>query len=872
MIGQTISHYKITAKLGEGGMGEVYLATDTRLDRTVALKFLPSAVADDLDARARLLREAQAASRLNHSNILSIHAVEEADGRDFIVMEYVEGQTLKELIRQGKLGFDRVLDLALQIGAGLTAAHGAGVIHRDIKPDNVKVTPAGLVKIMDFGLATWRGATRLTAEGSTVGTVAYTSPEQAQGKDIDDRSDIFSLGAVLYEMITGRLPFPGDHEAAIIYAIVNDQPQPLARYRATVPDALQRIVGKCLAKSPDERYQSAADLVADLRTLQRVQGTLGAGLPQSRPRGRRRTVAAASVLGVAILAVAAALVTRHFLSAGSGKPSERKMLAVLPFENLGSPDQEYFADGITDEIIGKLASIRDLGVISRTSTMQYKKTTKNLRVVARELGVDYILEGTILWDRSRDTNRVRILPQLIRMSDDTHLWAETYQRPLVDIFAVQADIATRIAEAMDITLLGPEHAALEAMPTKNLDAYQAYLRGVDCERGADFGLREKVLSAVHMFQRAVELDSTFALAYAHLAHAHAGMFHYGFDPTPERLAQAKTAADRALALRPDLPWVHWALCYYYYWGHRDYDRAVEEITLAEAGLPNDPEILGTKAYIWRRQGKLKAAVEQMQKAFVLDPRNAGLTFTIGETFMQEREYASADKFFDRTISLSPDELTGYLLKVQNRLAWRADTAMSRAVLVSIPKPDEEAVRLRWFLLNLLERDYSKALTQLTSLPPLPEPDQMRFIPRSQYAGLVYYHMNDLDRARACFDSARVILEKQLKERPDDHRIHSSLGVVYAGLGRKEDAIREGKFGVDLFPVKKDAYIGPARVEDLALVYIMVGEYDAALDQIEYLLSIPSWISVSLLRLDPRYDPLRKLPRFQKLLQQPDKVF
>ena len=853
-------------------MGEVYLATDTSLDRQVALKFLPAAVADDPEARARLLREAQAASQLNHTNILTIHSVEQTDGRDFIVMEYVAGSALTEYVRSKNLALNAILDLALQIAAGLDKAHRAGVVHRDLKPSNILVDQEGHLKILDFGLAKLKGAAKLTQTGSTTGTAAYMSPEQAQAKEADHRSDLFAFGIVLYEMITGRLPFSGEHEAAIAYAIINEAAEPMSRFKSGVPAELERIVAKSLAKSPGERYQSVADIAADLRAVQRVQTSSGQGFPQRRPRARKPTVVAAALLGVAILAVAAALVTRHFLSVGSGKASERKMLAVLPFENLGTPDQEYFADGITDEITGKLAAIRDLGVISRTSTMQYKKTTKNLRQVAKELGVDYVLEGTILWDKSRDTSHVRILPQLIRVSDDTHLWAETYERPLIGIFALQADIATRIAEAMDITLLGPEHAALEAMPTKNLDAYHAYLRGTDCERGPDFSLREKVSFAVRMFQRAVELDSTFALAYAYLAYAHAGMFHYGHDPTPERLARAKAAADQALALGPNLPWAHWALCYYYYWGLRDYDRALEEITLAEVGLPNDPEILSAKAYIWRRQGKFKAAVEQMQKAFVLNPRDARLASVIGETFMQAREYASAEKFFDRADSLSPDAITGYVWKVQNLFLWRGDTAMSRAVLASIPAQDAQPALRGWYWLNLFERDYSKALGQLTSLPPLPEPDQMRFVPRALWVAGVYYLMNDRDRARAWYDSARVILEGQVKERPNDHRIHSSLGIVYAGLGRKDDAIREGKLGVELFSVKKDAYIGPSRVEDLALVYLMVGEYDAALDQIEYLLSIPSWVSVSLLRLDPRYDPLRKLPRFQKLLQQPDKVF
>jgi TolB-like protein/tetratricopeptide (TPR) repeat protein len=668
-------------------------------------------------------------------------------------------------------------------------------------------------------------------------------------------------------MITCRLPFPGAHEAAIIYSIVNEQPQPLARYRAAIPDELQRLVGKCLAKSPDERYQSAADLVADLRSIQRVLVASGQGFPQPRPRVRKRTVAAAILLGVAVLAVAAALVTRHFLSAGSGKTSERKMLAVLPFENLGSPDQEYFADGITDEITGRLASIRDLGVISRTSTMQYKKTTKNLRQVARELGVDYILEGTILWDKSRDTSHVRILPQLIRVSDDTHLWAETYERPLTGIFSLQADIATRIVEAMNITLLGPEHAAVEAMPTRNLEAYQAYLLGIDYSQRPSV-IREYQQLAVQMFERAVQLDPDFALAYAHLAKAHALMYHFGHDNTPERLVRSRAAADRALALQPDLPWAHDALGYYYYWGQRDYDRALEQIALAEVGLPNNPEILAAKSYIWRRQGRFRAAIDQLKRAFLLNPRDADLAAEIGTTYYFLREYASAIEYLDTSISLAPDGITAYLYKSWAYLG-RGDTTLARATLASMPRRSDDGA-LMWFSLHTFERDYVTALGQLASMSAAVT--QYYYLPRTQLAGTVYLLMNEPDPARACFDSARVILEKELTTRPDDHRVHSALGLVCAALGRKDDAIREGKLGVELFPVSRDALIGPERVSDLALIYVAVGEYDAAVDRIEYLLSIPSSLSVPRLRLDPRYDPLRELPRFQKLLEQPDKVF
>jgi len=716
-----------------------------------------------------------------------------------------------------------------------------------------------------------RGTDKLTKTGSTLGTVAYMSPEQAIGQDVDARSDIFSFGAVLYELITGRTPFQGAHEAAITYAIVNEAAEPMSRYKSGVLPELERVVAKSLAKSPAERYQSVAEMAADLRALQRVQGISGSQFPQPRPRARKRTVTAAIVLGVAVLAVAAALVTRHFQSAGSGKPSERKMLAVLPFENLGSPDQEYFADGITDEITGKLAAIHDLGVISRTSTMQYKKTTKNLREVAKELGVDYVLEGTILWDRSRDTSHVRILPQLIRVSDDTHLWAEPYERPLTGIFALQADIATRIAEAMNITLLEPENSALQAMPTRNLEAYQAYLRGMDYIGSPDY-TRETTQLAVQMFQRAVELDSTFALAYARLAYAHARMYQNRYDHSAGRLAQAEAAADRALRLQPNLPWAHIAQGYCAYWGHREYGTALHELALAEAGLPDDPDVLSARALIWRRQGQFKAATQQLERLFLLNPRDAVLASNIAEIQYYLRDYASAIKSVDQSISLAPDQVLGYLYKALFLCSAGGDTVSARATLASIPRQDNDDVRMGWLWLDMIERDYSDALRQIAQLPTMVVFGGGPTYLKAQLLANVYDFTREPARARECYDSARVILEKELKERPDDPSVHSMLGLVYAGLGWKQDAIREGKLAVEIIPVSKDAFDGSDRAVDLAIIYVRVGQYGAALDQIEYLLSIPSSLSAALLRLDPQYDSLRKLPRFQKLLQQPDKVF
>ncbi|MCC6963136.1 MAG: protein kinase, partial [candidate division Zixibacteria bacterium] len=750
---------------------------------------------------------------------------------------------------------------SLQICEGLQEAHKAGITHRDIKPANILVSQSGRAKLVDFGLAAVSGADKLTKEGSTLGTIGYMSPEQVQGKSTDHRSDLFSFGVVLYEMISCKSPFKAETPAATMNAIVQQTPEPLARYKEGVPDELQRIVSKLLQKDPALRCQTAADVISDLRTLT-VTSQLLTGVLERKNRPWRLVAGAAALV---LLGVIAYGIFKPHLFSSEKATSERKMLAVLPFENLGSPDDEYFADGITDEITGKLATIRELGVISRTSTMQYKKTSKNIRQIAKELGVDYILEGTISWDKSGDTDRVRILPQLIRVSDDTHLWAETYQRPLADIFELQADIAARIAEAMNITLLATENAALQAMPTHNLDAYQVYLRGLDYWTRAD-PTRENWQSAVQMFQKAVDLDSAFALAYAQLGYVHAGMYLNKYDIDQDHPNQAKVAVDRALELQPNLAWAHAALGYYYYWCLQDYDRALEQIALAETGLPSDPDVLGAKAYIWRRQGKFRAAVERLEWVFALNPRNAVLSSEIGGTYYKLRDYASAEKFLNLSIALEPDQVYAYQQKAFLYYLWNGDTSQARTTLAFIPKQDDELARDSWFWHHIFVRDFPAALGELSLMSRIPEIDPQLFTPKSQLTAIVYELMRDAQRAHAYFDSARLILENELNERPDDDRIHSHLGFVYAGLGRKDDAIREGKRGVELCPVSRDALLGPHRVEYLALIYVMVGEYDAALDQMDYLLSIPSSFSVAYYRLDPRYDPLRRLPRYQKLLE------
>jgi len=465
MIGQVISHYKILEKLGEGGMGIVYKAHDTKLDRDVALKFLPTNLTTDPAARERFIHEAKAASALSHPNICGIHAIEEFEQQHFIDMEFLEGKTLGELLKEKELSLKEIVGIVLQIAQGLNAAHKKGIVHRDIKPDNIMVTSERLVKIMDFGLAKLKGSSKLTRTHSTLGTLSYMSPEQACGEEIDQRTDIFSLGAVLYEMVTGRQPFKGEHEAAIMYSVMNETPDPLARYKTDVPDELQRVIDKALAKEREKRYQHVDEMEADLRS---VIPTLSSNIKSVTRRSKVLWVVAASVIAIAVLSI-------YFFYPKSGPTSANsKTIAVLPFNNMnGNQEDEYFSDGIMEDILTQLSKIADLNVISRTTMMQYKSTKKSLKEIGKELNAGVVLEGSV----RHSGNRIRISSQLIDAEADRHIWAETYDREMKDVFVIQSDVAKQIAAALQARLSPGEKERIEKKQTENTEAYQIYLKG-----------------------------------------------------------------------------------------------------------------------------------------------------------------------------------------------------------------------------------------------------------------------------------------------------------------------------------------------------------------------------------------------------------
>ena len=840
-------------------MGVVYKAHDTKLKRDVALKFLPATLHPSPEELKRFEQEAQAISALNHANIATIHDIDEYEGQHYLVLEYIPGGTLKSKLRQLKLddkdfSISEVLDYGIQMAKALAHAHQHGIIHRDVKTDNIMLMEDGTAKLTDFGLAKLRGSIQLTKTGSTVGTAAYMSPEQVRGEEVDYRSDIFSLGVVLYELATSRLPFRGEFETALSYSILNENPAPVRSLRKETPAALEKIIDRCLEKDKTKRYQNAEEVVSALREVeQQILPTI---------KVQKKTRKLAMIVGGTIIVVAM-IVLAYFLVPREERPASRlKMIAVLPFENLGPAEDEYFADGLTDEITSRLSSIIRLGVISRTSSIQYKKTTKTLPVVAKELGVDYILEGTVRWVKTGSTERIRITPQLIKVSGDVHLWADNIDRTLDDIFAVQTEIATRVVKSLDIVLGEGEKNVIEAIPTRNVEAYQVYLQALTFSERVE---RANIETSIEMLQRAVQLDSTFGLAYAKLSYVHLRYFWYGLDHTKERLSQAKECLDRALALQSELPEAYITLGYYYYWGYRDYNRALEAFAVAEKKLPHNSDVLSAVAYIWRRQGKFEAAVERLKRAFELDPQAAGLPLEIGNTLWMIGKFADAEAYQDRSISLMPDQEQTYRWKARMYLCWLGDTRKSRSELYRSPTQNQSWIDLTW--LEIYERNFQTALDHLADAPVSTSVEQQWIIPVSQLRGMVYGFMGDSARSRASFDTARVFLESEIKKRPDDYRLHGSLGIVNAGLGCKEDAVREAELAVMQLPISMDAMFGLNPLVYLAQVYIMVGKYDAALNKLEFLLSphAPKYITASILRLDPIYDPLRNNPRFQALL-------
>ena len=871
-----VSRYEIIEELEKGGMGKVYRVFDSKLEEEVALKIIKPEIASNGDSIDRFSNELKFARKVAHRNVCKMYDLGEKDGTHYITMEYVPGESLKSMIgMMGQLSAEQVVFIAKQVCEGLAEAHRSGVVHRDLKPSNIIVDREGNVRILDFGIARSLEAKNITGPGVMIGTPAYMSPEQVDAKQADRRSDIYSLGVILYEMIAGRVPFDGDTALSIALKHKTEKPLDPMEFNAQMPLELSRVILKCMEKDKVKRYQDAKELLSELGRVEDEISTAEREVPKKKPITlksvkvtlRKRWMMIAALFAVVVVAGMAILysgIKRPML------PTEATLLVVLPFENLGPPGDEYFADGITEEITSRLAALHGLAVISRTSAKQYKKTDMTTQQIGDELGVAYVLEGAVRWDRSAEGNgRVRVTPQLIRVSDDTHLWVERYDRVIKDIFSVQSEIAEEVAKQLDLTVLEPERRALYEQPTDNLEAYDYFLKGKEHEyKGWSYSDDHEFDLAIGDLEKATELDPDFALAYVQISLIHSRMYFFGDNRTNQRLVKSRAAVDRAFELQPDLPEAQSALAFYYYWGLLDYDRAEETFKLVQKAQPNSPpELLG---YIQRRQGKWEQSLSILENAFKLNPRHFQLAYEIGLSYQGMRNYQKAEEWFNRALSLNPKRLTPRLGKIGTYVFSKGNTEEALSLLETLPQ--HKLTDYMWLTLGRLDRNYQEVLDRLAFLSYDSFEGQHFYFHKDLTFAAVYHAMKEWSLMKTRAESASIALEKAVRENLGDPRFHAALGLAYAYLGRKAEAVQEGNHAVKMHPVSKDAAFGPCYILNLARIYTVIGEYEEAIDLLEYLLSIPSaeflWQSVSipLLRLDPQWDPLREHPKFQRLLQ------
>jgi TolB-like protein/Tfp pilus assembly protein PilF/predicted Ser/Thr protein kinase len=644
--GSTIAgKYKIIEELGRGGMGVVYKTEDTKLRRTVALKFLPPELTHIPDVKERFMREAQAAAALDHPNICTVYEFDEDEEKSFISMAYIQGQNLRKKIESGPLELEEALRIATQVAEGLQEAHKKGVVHRDIKSGNIMIDARGQAKIMDFGLARMTGTTLLTQEGAAIGTIAYMSPEQARGKEVDHRTDIWSLGVVLYEMLTGKLPFKGDHEQAVVYSILKEKPEPISGLKSDIPVSIEQVVSKALEKDKDKRYQQVEELLDDLKSISAgiVPEEIKARLRKAKLRKRKRALLYGGVSGLVIAAVVIALL---FFT---GPAEAINSIAVLPLENLtGDAEQEYLVDGVTDELIGQLGQISALRVISRQSVMRYKGSDKTLPKIARDLNVDALVEGSV----QQVGNSVRIRVQLIdALPEERNLWGETYESAKTDLLMLYSEMAQAIADKIKVSLTAEESTRLTKTRRQvDPEAYEAYLKGQFHWNKFN---EQDIEIALQYYELALDKDPNYAPAYAGIASYWGAMSYFGMltsEIMPERMA----ALEKCLELDSMLPEAHDALAGTATWFEFDWDKAEREFLLTMGLNPNNA---GTRIFyglFLTGMGRFEEAKKQMEIGLELDPLNAMHQGYLGNAFLRARQFDQAIAQYKKSLALQPD--------------------------------------------------------------------------------------------------------------------------------------------------------------------------------------------------------------------------
>jgi serine/threonine-protein kinase len=866
--------YAFERELGRGGMATVWLAADLKHDRPVALKLLHPELAASLGPE-RFQREIRLAARLQHPHVLTVLDSGETHGRLWFTMPYVEGESLRDrLRRERQLPVEAAIRIATEAARGLEYAHQHGVVHRDVKPENILLTRDGSTLVADFGIARALGGDDgLTQTGLAIGTPAYMSPEQGAGdRGLDPRTDQYSLAAVLYEMLAGDPPWTGATAQAMIARRLSEPAPGVRAVRPSVPANVDEAIRKALAPVAADRFATMGEFVqalaaADRRTGGRAEDSTAATVAaqstgatdrlSDRPPVRLSAIALALgfLLGLGVLF---AWRRNH---ADPPAVDERR-IAVLPFQNLGDTADAYFADGITDAVRGKLTAIPGMRVTASNSSGEYRGTAKSPQEIGRELGVDYLLVGKVRWQKSAGgASRVQVSPELIEVASASARWQQPFDAAITDVFQVQADIAGRVAQALDVAIGSRQQQALEDRPTRNLAAYDAYLKG---EAQRALGNNPVTLrQAVTFYEQAVALDSTFVTAWAALSEA-ASLAYTNGAPSPALADRSRSAADRAIALDPEHPDGYGALGDYYRRVAGSPARAVEFYTRGLALAPDDAGLLRGVGLAEQSSGKWEQAVEHFRQSQSLDPRSASTADALGQTLAWLRRHDEALQAVDHALALEPSSIQSIENKAM-ALLGRGDLDSARALLAEPPPgidlPSFVAyVATYWDLYWVLSGEQRDLVKRLR--PSAFDGDAGTW--GLALAG-VYEVEGDMRRAAAYADSARIALEQQLTASPEDPQRNVLLGVALAYMGRKAEAVQRGMKGTQLLPPSVDGVAGTYFQHQLARIYILVGDADKALDTLEPLLEVPYFLSPAWLRIDPTFDPIRRHPRFVRLV-------
>jgi serine/threonine-protein kinase len=850
--------YVLERLLGDGGMSTVWLAKDLKHDRPVALKVLKPELARNLGAE-RFRREVTTAARLQHPHILTVHDSGETGGLFWFTMPYVEGESVRErLVRDGRFPVAEALRIVREAAQALQHAHGQGIVHRDVKPENLLLTKDGSTLVADFGLARIvgsdaAGAAQLTQVGMAVGTPAYMSPEQAMGdENVDARADQYGLAVTLYEMLSGEPPFSGRTTSALMASRFSGPPPGVRARRADVPVHVEMAMQRALAVKPAERFpsmQAFAEALAGKDAAFRVS---------------RRAVALGAAAVVTLAAAGAWMAARRPAAVPPETPG-RARLAVLPFENLGDTADAYFADGLSDELRGKLTSVPGLEVIARASSVAYRGSAKAPQEIARELGVRYLLTGTVRWEKRADgPGRVRVSPELIEVVPDgapATKWQQPFDAPLTDVFQVQSGIAGQVATALDVALGAGEQRTLAAQPTQDLRAYDAFLRGEAAWGNANSQSPESLRRAQALFEEAVRRDPAFGPAWARLAHAHL-LLYSNVAPEPRDAAAARAAIARATALAPDAPETVIAKAFHERYIDRDFPKAIATLRAGLVHSPANAELVSALGWVERLTGDTGSARAHLTQAQALDPRSALAAARLAAYLTRLRDYPAARATAERAYALGQD--VGNMHDLAVVALAEGDLPRARAIVrEGIGRFGRDAVTsyvsLYYDTWWALEPDDQR---HVTTLGPGHFGDA-----RAAWAlamAQVHHHLGDAARARAYADTARIEYARQIAGAPGDQQAHALHGLALAYLGRGAEAVAAGERGMRLAPIAQDAWTGPYIQQQLVRIHLLLGNRAQALDLLEPLLRVPDLLSPGWLRVDPGFDALRGDPRFEAL--------